>query len=82
VVQKGAFSFDCLPERLRLTLIRSSFYGYDRGVKLDPSDPQMDTDQGRHDFRILILSGQKLDPAFLDRASEVFLEPFTLIRES
>ena len=82
VAQKGAFACDCLKNRLRLTLIRSSLYGYEAGREVLETDPQTDTDMGVRQFKILLLPDQKLDAGYFDRASEILNEPFTVIRES
>ncbi len=82
VIQKGAFACDCLNGRLRLTLVRSSVYAFHDPAKLNPMDPQLDTDTGHHFFKLLILPCQKLDEGYLNRQSEILNEPFTVIRES
>lgn len=82
VIQKGAYACDCLNGRLRLTLVRSSIYGFHDPAKLNPNDPQLDTDMGRHCFNLLLLPCQKLDEDYFNRTSETLNEPFTVIRES
>ncbi|MFA6292179.1 MAG: glycoside hydrolase family 38 C-terminal domain-containing protein, partial [Victivallales bacterium] len=77
VLQKGAFACDCLNGRIRLTLVRSSVYGYHDPAKLNPNDPQLDTDIGRHNFSLVLLPCQKLDEAHFDRMAEILNEPFT-----
>jgi hypothetical protein len=82
VIQKGAFACDALNGRLRLTLVRSSLYGFHDPTKLNPDDPQFDTDMGPHSFKLIMLPCQKLDEEYFNRMSEILYEPFTVIRES
>src|ERR1035437_7113170 len=82
VLQDGAFAYDCKDGRLRLTLVRSSLYGYDGNVKLVPHDPQQHADQGIHKFRLRLLPLRKFNAAFLDRAALAFVEPLQVLRES
>lgn len=82
VIQKGAFACDCLNGRLRLTLVRSSLYGFHDPTKLNPDDPQFDTDMGPHSFKLIMLPCQKLNEEYFNRMSEILHEPFTVIRES
>lgn len=82
VIQDGAFGCDCETGRLRLTLVRSSLYGYDASVKLPPADPQRHTDLGEHRFRLCLMRQAGLDAPALDRETQAFLEPFMVIRES
>ncbi len=82
VLQKGAFACDCLNGRIRLTLVRSSIYAFHDPTKLNPNDPQLDTDTGHHFFKLVILPCQNLDENYLNRQAEILNEPFTVIRES
>jgi alpha-mannosidase len=82
VIQNGAFAGDCLDGRLRLTLVRSSLYGFHDPCKLDPADPQFDTDQGMHFFKMLILPNLDYDEKLLNSQAEILNEPFSVIRES
>jgi len=82
IFQKGAFACDCLNGRFRLTLVRSSLYGFHDPARLDPNDPQFDTDMGRHSFNLIMLPCQKLDEDYFNRMSEILNEPFTVVRES
>jgi len=82
VMQKGAFACDCLNGRLRLTLVRSSIYGFHDPAKLNPADPQLDTDVGRHGFNLILSPCQNRDDDYLIRASAILNEPLTVIRES
>jgi alpha-mannosidase len=82
VVQKGAFACDCLDGRLRLTLIRSSLYGFEDGREVLEPDPQHDTDFGLREFALRLLPDAPADTAALDRLADVLNEPFIVIRES
>lgn len=82
VLQKGAFACDCLKGRLRLTLVRSSLYGFHDPAKLNPADPQPDTDQGMHFFKLVLLPEQQFDEKLLNSQTAILNEPFTVIRES
>lgn len=81
VVQDGAFACDCVDGRLRLTLVRSSLYGFHSPTVLGPNDPQQDTDQGAHRFRMRFLPCQPLDTEQLYRFTAAFLEPFHVFYE-
>ena len=81
IVQDGAFACDCTTDRLRLTFVRSSVYGFHDPRKLDPSDPQRLTDQGEHRMRLHLLPHHKLDVEALNRLTLAFLEPYPVIRE-
>ncbi len=84
VLQDGAFACDVETGRLRLTLVRSSYYGYDENQPLGPCDPQQRTDQGTHAFRLSLRWGVEAcaSPEALDRAAAALLEPCWTIRES
>ncbi len=81
VVQDGAFACDALGGRLRLTLVRSSLYGFDNSTQLPPGDPQRHTDQGVHRIRLCLLPRQNLGARQLERFATAFLEPYPVIRE-
>lgn len=51
-------------------------------TKLDPADPQFDTDQGTHFFKVFILPEQNYDEQFLNSQAAILNEPFTVIRGS
>jgi alpha-mannosidase len=82
LLQDGAFGCDCETGRLRVTLVRSSYFGYDENQRLFPADPQERTDQGEHRFRASLRWSGDLNPAALDQAAATFLEPCWVIRES
>jgi alpha-mannosidase len=82
VLQDGAFAYDCHRGRLRLTLVRSSLYGYDQGTKLAPHDIQQHTDQGIHQFRLCLMPQPNPSSVQLDRSALAFIEPFHLLRET
>ncbi|MCP4401323.1 MAG: hypothetical protein GY801_28995, partial [bacterium] len=82
IIQDGAFACDDTPERLRLTLIRSSLYGYDYRTPLGAEDPQHHTDRGEHRFRFCIFSTQDLNAARLEQEALAYIEPYLAIRES
>ncbi|NQT93697.1 MAG: hypothetical protein HQ559_13135 [Lentisphaerae bacterium] len=81
VVQDGAFACDCTAERLRLTFVRSSMYGFHYPYVLNTADPQRLTDQGEHRMRLHLLPLPTCDAQTLNRLSQAFLEPCTVIRE-
>ena len=81
VLQDGAFGADYEVGRLRLTLVRSNYYGYHDPTQLGPVDPQHRTDQGEHQFRLALLSVGGLDAAGLDARAAAFIEPYACIRE-
>jgi alpha-mannosidase len=82
VVQDGAFACDAMTGRLRLTLVRSSLYGFHDPARLSPDDPQWHTDQGSHRIRLCLLPRQSLGARQLERFTAAFLEPYPVIRES
>jgi len=81
LLQDGAFACDNDHGRLRITLVRSSVYGFHDPAKLDPHDPQQDTDQGVHRYSFCILPHQPPDEPELDRLAAAFLEPVLVFRE-
>ncbi|NQU10140.1 hypothetical protein HQ590_05085 [bacterium] len=81
IIQDGAFACDCETGRLRITLVRSSIYGYDENTRLDPADPERQTDQGEHRFRLCFLTEPGLDTAKIEEVTAAFLEPCLVIRE-
>jgi alpha-mannosidase len=81
VVQDGAFACDVMSGRLRLTLVRSSLYGYHDPTRLSPDDPQRHTDQGIRRVRLCLLPRQNLGARQLERFAAAFVEPYLIIRE-
>ena len=80
--QKGAYAYDCENSRLRITLVRSSHYGYNIGPKpLDYRLPQYHTDLGEHRFTGRLYLGKAMDEELLNRIMFEMYEPFLLIRE-
>lgn len=86
LIQEGAFACDCSKGRLRLTLVRSNYYGYHVPAELKAADPKEQTDQGEHRFRFCLLSGRLLkdkpDELLLERLTAAFIEPFPVMRET
>jgi hypothetical protein len=82
VVQYGAYACDSTAGRLRLTLLRSSLYGFEDRREVFDIDPQHDTDLGPRRFRVQFLPGIPCDAARLDQAAAILNEPLTVIRES
>lgn len=81
LIQNGAFACDCTSERLRLTLVRSSLYGYHEPTILSKHDPQHHTDLGEHTFRLCLFPGEDLTNEEMEKRTAAFLEPFFQIRE-
>lgn len=81
VAQDGAFAFDIESDRVRVTLVRSSLYGYDREWALDPLGPERHTDQGEHFFRFRFFF-DGFDPQEMDRRHAGLIEPLLVIREN
>ncbi len=81
IIQDGAFACDCTVDRLRLTFVRSSVYGFHDPRTLDPADPQRLTDQGEHRMRLYFLPHSKFDTETLNNLTLAFLEPCSVIRE-
>lgn len=81
IVQDGAFAFDKIGRSLRITLIRSSLYGYHEPWEIDPLGPLWRTDLGEHRFKFRFFWGSDLSPSKMDMLSSSFLEPFHIIRE-
>jgi hypothetical protein len=82
VIQHGAYACDSVAGRLRLTLLRSSLYGFEDRREVFDIDPQHDTDLGPRRFRVQFLPGIPCDAARLDQAAAILNEPLTVIRES
>jgi alpha-mannosidase len=80
--QKGAYAYDCNKNRLRITLVRSSYYGYDQGTPLNFQPPQRNTDLGMHEFEFRIYVGKDADGEIVDRAGFEMHEPFWVIQEA
>ncbi|MHB9129541.1 MAG: glycoside hydrolase family 38 N-terminal domain-containing protein [Armatimonadota bacterium] len=81
VLQDGAFAFDRVGDTLRITLVRSCLYGYDKSWTLDPHGPQHHSDLGEHHFKFRFFRRAE-SPAALDRLFDAFIEPFKVIREN
>jgi len=81
LIQNGAFACDCTSERLRLTFVRSSLYGYHDPTILSEHDPQHHTDLGEHTFWMCLFTGTDLSNEAMEKRTATFLEPFCLIRE-
>jgi alpha-mannosidase len=81
LVQDGAFACDALAGTVSVTLVRSSVFAFHDPVKLDPQDPQDETDQGLHHFRFLFRGVDAHDPVEFDRAARTFVEPLWVVRE-
>ncbi|MHB9109546.1 MAG: glycoside hydrolase family 38 N-terminal domain-containing protein [Armatimonadota bacterium] len=81
VIQDGAFACDCENGRLRLTLVRSSIYGFHDPHGLNPDDPERLTDQGEHRFRLCLWTEPGLRADKIERFTAAFLEPCPVIRE-
>jgi hypothetical protein len=82
IAQDGAFAFDRLPGSIRITLVRSSLYGYDKGWKLDPLGPLYNTDMGEHSFRLRFFFGDNQSAQEMDRRHAALVEPFAVIRDN
>lgn len=80
IVQHGAFAFDRCGDALRVTLVRSSLYGYDRHWKIDQLGPVEHTDIGEHRFKLRFFRRQGLTGADMDGLAAAFKEPFQVIR--
>ncbi len=82
VIQDGCFACDFTRERLRLTFIRSSLYGFHDPALPDANNPQYLTDIGEHSMRMLLFDCSSYDPSELNNPAEVFLEPLPVFRET
>lgn len=82
VCQKGAYAYDCNKNRLRVTLVRSSYYGYDQRTPLNFQLPQKHTDLGTHEFEFRIYVGKDADGEIVDGAGFEMHEPFWAIQEA
>jgi len=82
LAQKGAFAFDAERSRLRVTLVRSSLYGYDQGNPVNPNLLYDRTDQGEHEFTFRFFAAKKIDDERLTKQGEILYEPPFVIRES
>jgi alpha-mannosidase len=81
IMQDGAFAFDRQGNKIRITLIRSSLYGYDFNSPFDPNGPLNYTDIGEHRFRLRFVRKSGLNAEEMDRMCEEFIEPFYVLRE-
>ncbi|MEZ4697571.1 MAG: hypothetical protein R2832_14250 [Rhodothermales bacterium] len=82
VVQDGVFACDATADAVRLTLVRSSLYGYDEKTKLSDADPVRHTDQGEHHFRLWFGAAPEDGVDDLNRHFEAFVERLFVIRET
>jgi len=82
IVQDGAFAYDRIGDVLRLTLVRSSLFGYDQGWTIDRNGPVSNTDQGEHSFRFRFFKCENLIPEKMDALLASFIEPFRVMREN
>ncbi len=82
LLQDGAFAFDRTGDRLRVTLVRSSYYGFHDPWELDRKGPLNPTDLGLHTFRFRFMKGCGLGAPEMDRALAAFVEPFKVVREN
>jgi alpha-mannosidase len=81
IIQDGSFAYDCTKDKLRINLVRSSLYGFHDPYVINKLAPQVDTDQGIHKFKLLILQDIEFDTKELNRQTDIFLEDFSLIHE-
>jgi alpha-mannosidase len=77
-VQDGAYAVDHMDDRIRITLVRSNWYGFHDPYNLDPLAPMEPTDVGKHRFRFRFYT----EATNLDHAHAAFIEPFKVIREN
>lgn len=78
VLQDGAYAADRFDDAIRITLVRSSYYGYHDPNELDRLSPLEPTDIGKHRFRFRFMR----DCADMDKAFASFIEPFRVLREN
>ncbi|MCE5199525.1 MAG: hypothetical protein ABFD54_00935 [Armatimonadota bacterium] len=81
ISQDGAFAVDRQGDKLRITLIRSSIYGYDKYWRVDPKGPINHTDLGEHEFRLRFVRQQGLKCEEMEHLTRAFVEPFRVIRD-
>lgn len=80
ILQKGAFAFDRIGNKLRITLVRSSLYALDDSWTVDRLGPIENTDIGLHHFKFRFFQ-QELDSDLLDQLFAQFDEPFNIIHD-
>lgn len=78
LLQDGAFAADRFDGSIRVTLVRSSYYGYHEPFELDRLAPLEPTDVGKHRFRFRFM----LQADDLDKAFAAFIEPYRVLREN
>jgi len=78
LLQDGAFAADRFEDTIRVTLVRSSYYGYHEPFTLDTLAPHEPTDVGIHRFRFRFM--RQADD--LDQAFAAFIEPYRVLREN
>jgi alpha-mannosidase len=81
LIQDGAFACDCLTDRLRINLVRSSLYGFHDPYNINKLEPESNTDQGIHSFKFLLLPETDFNRIKLDKQADIFLEKFFFATE-
>ena len=81
IMQDGAFAFDRNGKQIRITLVRSSLFGYDICCPFDAAGPLNLTDQGEHSFKFRFIDKDGLSTSDMDQAFSGFIEPFHVLRE-
>ncbi|MBI3991368.1 MAG: hypothetical protein HY350_04375 [Candidatus Omnitrophica bacterium] len=82
ILQDGAFAFDRQGEKLRITLVRSSLYGFEKHWVIDTNGPLRQTDIGEHRFKFRFFLQEGLTPDKMDKRHSAFIEPFRVLREN
>lgn len=82
ILQTGAFAFDMQGSKLRITLIRSSLYGFHDPSPPDERAPLHPTDVGEHRFRFRFINLKDLEAEAMNRYWAAFMEPFRVIRQN
>jgi alpha-mannosidase len=75
LISPDVFGLDCESQIMALTLLRSPVYAHDLGTKLNPNWEYDYTDQGRHDFRMLIYLGEKITTEEVSKISRQIQQP-------
>ncbi len=75
LISPDIFGLDCDSNTVALTLLRSPVYAHDLGTKLHPDWEYDYTDQGRHDYRMLISLGEKITAPDLARIARQLQQP-------
>ncbi|NOQ96831.1 MAG: hypothetical protein GQ561_01570 [Calditrichae bacterium] len=58
VIHNGLHGFDCLEGEIRLSVLRSAAYCHEKGMKLEKYPARKYMDQGIHEIRLLIITGE------------------------